>query len=110
MGRDQSAAQNQLAENDSTEYELIILDPGFDSWFVTRNFKATARSETYYKHWNQFYVSEWNRLFYQGHPYFENSIDYDYTEDYGFDLNYKLYHYFLYTEEVTGIKLVNRAR
>ena len=95
---------------DTCEYELVILDIGFETWFATHNMLAAAHSNQYYKNWNQRYVSEWNRLHLQGHPYFENLIDFRPTEDYGFDINYKLYHYFLFVEDKTGIKLVQRGR
>ncbi len=95
---------------DSTEYELLILDIGFESWFATRNTSSTAHSNTYYRNWNQQYVSEWNRLHTQGHPYFESYIDYHPFIKYGFDINYKLYHYFLFVEDKTGITLVRRGR
>jgi hypothetical protein len=95
---------------DSTEYELLILDVGFDSWFATRNTPAMAHSNSYYKNWNYQYVIEWNQKHSQGHPYFENHINFDPFEDYGFDVNYKLYHYFLFVEEKTGIKLVQRHK
>jgi len=100
--------QNKEIAEDSTEYELIILDIGFDSWFATRDLKATAHSEWYYSNWNQIYVSEWNRLYMEGHTYIENYIDYNPYEDYGFDVNYKLYNYFQFIEEKNGIKLVTR--
>lgn len=104
------SAKGTTAVEDSTEYELLILDTGFESWFVTRNMPSMAHSNHYYKNWNHRYVIEWNQKHMQGHPYFENHIYYDPFEEYGFDLNYKLYHYFQFVEEKTGIVLVQRAR
>lgn len=100
-------AKTEMAK-DSTEYELLILDIGFESWFATRNHISTAHSNTYYKNWNQLYVSEWNQLYLQGNPCFENYIEYDPFEDYGLEINYKLYNYFQFVEEKTGITLVRR--
>ncbi|WP_421918754.1 DUF6146 family protein [Marinifilum sp.] len=101
----------ELAQvKDSTEYELLILDIGFETWFAARNMPSMARADSYYQNWNHRYVIEWNNKHSQGHPYFENYIDYDPFEDYGFDLNYKLYHYFQFVEEKTGIILVQRGR
>ena len=101
----------EVAEvKDSTEYELLIFDIGFETWFATRNMPAMARSNVYYQNWNHRYVIEWNQKHTQGHPYFENFIYYDPFEDYGFDINYKLYHYFQFVEEKTGIVLVQRAK
>lgn len=100
--------QTKEVESDSVEYELIIFDPGFESWFVTRDMRSSARSNSYYKYWNQWYVLEWNQLFRSGHPLMENQIDYHTDEDYGFEVNYKLYHYFLYVENKYGITLIKR--
>ncbi len=99
---------SKVAELDSTEYELLILDIGFDSWFATRSSIAMAHSNTYYKNWNHIYVTEWNQKHLQGHPCFENYIEYNLFENYGLDINYKLYNYFLFVEEKTGVSLVRR--
>ncbi len=37
---------------DSTEYELIIFDTHFESWFATHSSEAMKRSDEYYKHTN----------------------------------------------------------
>ena len=99
---------SEIASQDSTEYELLILDIGFESWLATRSSIAMAHSNAYYKNWNHIYVTEWNHKHMQGHPIFENYIEYDLFEDYGLDINYKLYNYFLFVEEKTGISLVRR--
>lgn len=100
--------KNELAVKDSVEYELLILDTGFESWFATRNMISTAHTNNYYRNWNQFYVMEWNQLYFQGHPCIDNYIDYDQFEEYGLEINYKLYHYFQFVEEKTGISMVRR--
>lgn len=104
------ATDKTVVSKDSSEYELVILDPGFESWFITHNLLASAHSNQYYKNWNHRYVLEWNRLHLQGHPYFENLIDFSPMEDYGFDVNYKLYYYFLFVEDKIGITLVQRGK
>lgn len=101
-------SNSKIVETDSTEYELIILDIGFESWLASRKSIAMAHSNEYYKNWNHIYSTEWNQKHMQGHPYFENYIDYSPFEDYGFDINYKLYNYFLFVEEKTGVSLVRR--
>ncbi|MDQ1769255.1 hypothetical protein GQR60_00295 [Labilibaculum sp. A4] len=100
--------ENEIAVTDSVEYELLILDPGFESWFTTRNMMATAHTNNYYKNWNQIYVLEWNQQYMLGNPNMDNYIEYDPLEDYGFEINYKLYNYFQFVEEKTGISLVRR--
>lgn len=94
---------------DSTEYELIIIDPGFQSWF-DRNYKpAWYYTNDYLATWNYQYVIAWNAKvtdpsFFQNradNPFIQE-IDYRSDIDYGLDLNYKLYHYFKYIEETWG--------
>ncbi len=99
---------SQTATQDSTEYELLILDIGFESWLATKSSIAMAHSDAYYKNWNHIYVTEWNHKYQQGHPCFENHIEYNLFEDYGLDINYKLYNYFLFVEDKTGVLLVHR--
>ncbi|WP_320019590.1 DUF6146 family protein [Labilibaculum manganireducens] len=100
--------ENKIAVTDSVEYELLILDTGFESWFATRNMMATAHTNNYYKNWNQIYVLEWNQQYMQRNPRIDNYIEYDPLEDYGLEINYKLYNYFQFVEEKTGISLVRR--
>jgi hypothetical protein len=86
--------------NDNIEYEIIIIEPGFNSWLLT-----TAKPEGYYsqefmetRNWQ--YVLEWNNRVLQPHRYSPNlygmQIDYDRGVDYGYEVNYKLYNYFIY--------------
>ena len=100
--------ENKIASTDSVEYELLILDSGFESWFTTQNSIATAHSDNYYKNWNQIYVLEWNELYMQGNQNIDNYIEYDIFEDYGLEINYKLYQYFQFVKEKTGLSIVRR--
>lgn len=86
--------------DDSTEYEIIIIDPGFDFWL-----KSVAKPEWYYSQSflesrNQIYVTEWNIRATQPQRYdpglYEMQINYDPNIDYGLEVNYKLYYYFIY--------------
>ena len=87
-------------ENDSLGYEIIIIDPGY-STFLT----ATARPEGYYsqsylENKNRFLVTDWNLRVQQPFSYnpdlYELQINYDPNIDYGYEVNYKLYNYFVY--------------
>lgn len=100
----------ELVDQESDEYELLIFDTGFDSWFITRNIIANSHSNSYYQNWNYIYVSEWNDRFYKGDPDFENRIEYYIHEQYDLELNYTLYNYFLYIEEKLNTTLVYRGR
>ena len=100
------------SDNDSTEYSLIVLDPGYESYLATTP-SANFYSQQYYEGWNKQYVVEWNArnrnpLIYGG--FYETHIDYDPYEDYGLDLNYRLYYYFQFIKDEYGVVLVERGR
>ena len=88
--------------NDELEYEIIIIDPGFETYLLTIAKPANFYSQSYYETKNKFYVIEWNSrarnpLAYNPNIY-ENVIDYDFNIDYGLDVNYKLFNYFKFVE------------
>lgn len=97
---------------DSVEYELIVLDPRYESWLATQP-PANFYSQQYYENWNHRYVTEWNHR--HNHPlrygnFYETYIDYDPSVDYGLELNYRLYNYFRFIEHAYGIVLIPRGR
>ncbi|MBZ4676657.1 MAG: hypothetical protein JG782_1277 [Anaerophaga sp.] len=106
-------AENDTTQSkDSVEYELIVLDPKFDSWLATQP-PANYYSQQYYENWNQRYVTEWNQR--HDNPirygnFYETRIDYQPNIDYGLELNYKLYYYFRFIEQEYGIVLVRRGK
>lgn len=86
--------------NKETEYEIIIIDPGFYTWL-----KSIARPEGYYsqsflENRNYLMVVEWNNRVLQPMQYdpnlYELQINYENNIDYGYEVNYKLYNYFIY--------------
>lgn len=86
--------------NDDLEYEIIIIEPGFNAWL-----QSVARPEGYYSQpflesRNRILVLEWNQRVLQPYKYNPNlygmQIDYNPTIDYGYEVNYKLYNYFIY--------------
>lgn len=88
--------------NDSLEYEIIIMDIGFETYLNTIAKPMNFYSQEYYENKNRFYVTEWNiralnPLRYRKDIY-ENQIDYDFNVDYGIEVNYKLYNYFKFVE------------
>lgn len=99
------------SKNDSTEYQLLIIDPGFESWLAIQK-PISFYSNDYYGNWNLRYVSEWNYLYNSGRypQYVESYVDYRAGVNYGVDLNYKLYYYFQYFEKKNKISLVKRGR
>ena len=111
-----SATESQnielISDKDSTEYELIVLDGGFESYIATQP-SINYHSQQYYEGWNKQYVTEWNirhrnPLRYGG--FYETEINYDPMEDYGLELNYRLYYYFQFIKDRYGIILVERGR
>ncbi len=97
-----------LSQNEE-EYELIVLDPGFDTWFATSWSSAKDRSVSYYSSWNNRYVSEWNYKAMHPHTsqFFNNLIPYDPTNDYGIEVERKLYYYFRWVETKLGIPILH---
>ena len=93
---------------DSLEYRLVILDPQFETWLLTKPPKSFY-SNDYYIQKNRFYVTEWNLRYMtaNNNGLYENYIDYNPNIDYGIDINYKLYYYFKYFEETNHLKLQN---
>ena len=86
--------------NDELEYEIIIIDPGFNSWLI-----STAKPEGYYSQSflesrNILFVTAWNQRVLQPRVYnpnlYELEIDYEQGIDYGYHVNYMLYNYFIY--------------
>jgi len=96
---------------DSLEHRLIVLDPGFESWLVTKP-SRWFYSQSYYEQKNRLYVTEWNHRYriFPGKVKYDSYIDYDFRTDYGLDLNYKLYYYFRYFEEKNNVRLINTSR
>lgn len=95
--------------NDDLEYEIIIIDIGFDTYLHSIAKPANFYSQSYYEQKNIFYVSEWNIR--AGNPMrydsslYENQIDYSMGVDYGLDVNYKLYNYFKFVEYKYKVRL-----
>lgn len=91
------------------EYELIVLDPGFETWFITTWSPAKDRSKEYYALWNQRYVTEWNYKSTRPHSskFFDSMIYYDPTIDYGMDVERKLYYYFRWVDTKLGIPILS---
>jgi hypothetical protein len=91
---------------DTVQYELLIIDPGFDTWLLTKPAKQYY-SKDYYEYRNRLDVSEWNYRYTsnKNHGEYDSYIDYYPETDYGLDLNYKLFYYFRYFEEKYRTKL-----
>jgi hypothetical protein len=95
------------AGNDSTEYEIIIIDPNFDLWYQTSYSPAKDYSNEYYRGKNHFAVVSWNEYYRSGRHtrVVDCYIEYESGVDYGIDVNRKLYWYFKFVEEKYRLRL-----
>ncbi|WP_340113748.1 DUF6146 family protein [Maribellus mangrovi] len=93
---------------DSTEYDVETFDLKFENWYDLNNKPSKYRSQQYYESWNHQYVTAWNAKCARAGQdwHFEPVVGYDPNEDYGFDMNHKLFYYFMYVENVLKIKII----
>ncbi|MFD2827527.1 DUF6146 family protein [Leeuwenhoekiella polynyae] len=86
--------------NDSLEYEIIIIEPGFNTFLNSIARPEGYYSQSYLENKNQFLVIEYNQRVQQPFRFDPNlypqQIDYNSQIDYGYEVNYKLYNYFVY--------------
>jgi hypothetical protein len=86
--------------NDSLEYEIIIIEPGFNLFINSYAKPRGYYSQNFLENKNQFLVSEYNQRVRQPMTYnpdlYLNEINYDPGTDYGYEVNYLLYNYFVY--------------
>ncbi len=89
-----------IIANEDVEYEITIIDPGFYTWL-----KSVAKPEGYYsqgflENRNMLMVLEWNQRAIQPNRFnpdlYLMQIDYKNGIDYGYDVNYKMYNYFIF--------------
>lgn len=86
--------------NDSLEYEIIIIEPGFDLFINSIAKPRGYYSQDYLESKNNILVSTYNQRVYEPQLYNPNlyvqDINYDPNIDYGYEVNYLLYNYFVY--------------
>lgn len=86
--------------NDSLEYEIMIIDPGFSTFLVSIAQPEGYYSQRYLENKNRFLVIDYNQRVMQPFRYspdlYEQQINYDPRIDYGYEVNYKLYNYFVF--------------
>ncbi|TVZ51053.1 DUF6146 family protein [Dokdonia sp. Hel_I_53] len=94
--------------NDSLEYEILIIEPGFNNWLVTqppRGFYGQQYLETR----NKITVTNFNNRVLQPSIYDPNlyiqQINYDNFTDYGYEVNYLLFNWFEFFQERYNQKL-----
>lgn len=89
-------------ENDELEYEIIILEIGFNQWLVTQP-PMTYWSLNVLEQRNKAYVFEWNQRAANPRAWnpnlYNQFIDYEPTIRYGLEVNYLLYMYFEFFQD-----------
>lgn len=89
--------------NDSLEYEIIIIDPGFTYFLNAVAQPEGYYSQTYMEARNRAWVTTWNIRARNPSQFntniYENIIDYQQNIDYGYEVNYKLFNYFLFAQQ-----------
>ncbi|WP_400079887.1 DUF6146 family protein [Winogradskyella sp. R77965] len=101
-GNDSGLVKNDTVSisSDDSDYEIIIIEPGFNAWLVSTARPRGFHSQQWLESRNALMVQTWNQRNLQPMTFdpslYELRIDYDIYTDYGYDINYKLYNYFLY--------------
>ena len=93
--------------NEELEYEILIIDPGFNGWLASYAKPRNYHSQNYMEHRNQSWVMQWNQNVVSGirKDLFEMSINYSNSTDYGYEVNYLLYNYLTYFQLTNNIQL-----
>ena len=87
--------------NDSIGYEIIILEVGFKTWLAMQKPRGYY-PKNFLENKNRIFVAEYNSRvvepsrFQQLYPF---KIDYNNRTDYGYEVNYLLYNYFLFFQQ-----------
>ncbi|MDR6967247.1 hypothetical protein J2X31_001254 [Flavobacterium arsenatis] len=93
--------------NDELQYEVIIIDPGFNSWLISRAQPRNFYTQSYMETRNRMWVTNWNINVNSGRNrnLFEMTINYDNHIDYGYEVNYMLFNYLTYFQITNNIQL-----
>jgi len=88
--------------NDSLEYEILIIEPGFNQWLVTQPPRGFY-GEQFLEIRNRQYVIEFNQRVLQPQRFNPNvymqQINYEQNIHYGYEVNYLLFNYFRFFEQ-----------
>jgi hypothetical protein len=94
--------------NDSLEYEVIIIDPGFNSWLASRARPRGYYGQPYLENKNHIWVTTWNSRVMNPQQFgelYQMQIDYNPTINYGYEVNYLLYNYLVYFQHTNNQRL-----
>lgn len=86
--------------NDSLEYEIIIIEPGFSAFIASIARPRGYYSQSYLENKNRFLTQDYNARVRNPQRYNPNlyvqEINYEPRIDYGYEVNYLLYNYFVF--------------
>jgi len=88
--------------NDSLEYEVIVFDVGFNRFLYTMAQPRGFYNHQYLRTRNGFSVNTYNQRVSQPIIYgnlYPQHIDYESQIDYGYEVDYLLFNYFLFFEQ-----------
>ena len=92
-----------IIENDSLEYQIIIIDIGFNTFLNTIAKPEGFYSQAYLEARNRTWVLAWNNRVRNPSQFdasiYENVIDFQAGINYGYEVNYKLFNYFLFAQQ-----------
>jgi len=95
--------------NDSLQYEVVIIDTGFNTWLNSRALPRNYYSQVFLENKNRIYINEWNNRVLQPMKYNPNLylmlIDYNPNINYGYEVNYLIYNYMIYFQNTYKQKL-----
>ncbi|AOW09754.1 DUF6146 family protein [Flavobacterium gilvum] len=99
--------------NEELEYEVIIIEPGFDFWLASTAYPRGYLSQSYMETKNYQYVLEWNNRVRQPQIYspnlYEMTIDYSPHINYGYEVNYLIYNYMIFFQNKYNQSLYGRV-
>lgn len=88
--------------NDSLEYEILIIEPGFNQWLATQMPRG-FNEQFWLENRNIFLVTEYNNRVLNSTQYDPNlyqlQIDYKPNVDYGYEVNYLLWNWFQFFQQ-----------
>ena len=94
--------------NDDLEYEVIIIEPGFNQWLATRNPRG-FNNQSWLETRNNTLVIEYNNRVQDPQKFDPNlytqQIYYNRSVDYGYEVNYLLWNWFEFFQERNNQKL-----
>ncbi|MEM6686659.1 MAG: DUF6146 family protein [Bacteroidota bacterium] len=89
--------------SDDVEHEIIIFEPGFTAWLVGYARPRDYYSQEFLEGRNRIYVTEWNLRCIEPARYnpnlYQQQINYRNNVDYGYEVNYQLYYYFIFFQQ-----------